>query len=93
MQRGTLWMERLALKAEMEEELLPGQSLVELFGAGRVLIEHHLGVTAFACDEICIKMKYGILQICGQRLEMEKMSNEMLVITGRVDSLRIVRRC
>lgn len=92
MQRGTLWMERLALKAEMEEELLPGQSLVELFGAGRVLIEHHLGVTVFTCDEICIRMKYGILQICGQRLEMEKMSNEMLVITGRIDSLRIIRR-
>ena len=79
MQRGTLWMERLALKAEMEEELLPGQSLVELFGAGRVLIEHHLGVTVFTCDEICIRMKYG-------------MSNEMLVITGRIDSLRIIRR-
>ena len=93
MQRSTKWMERLALKTEMEQEILPGQSLVEILGDRRVLIEHHKGVTVFACDEICVRLKFGILQICGHQLEMEKMSNEMLVITGRIDSLRIIRRC
>ena len=93
MQRGARWMEHLALKAQMEEELLPGQSVVELLSDRRVLIEQHKGVSVFSCDEICVRLKFGILQICGHELELEKMSNEMLVITGRIDSLRIIRRC
>ena len=86
------WMERLALKVQLEEELLPGQSLIELLSDKRVLIEHHKGVIAFGNEEICVRLGCGILQICGQGLELEKMSNELLVITGRIQSLKIIRR-
>ena len=86
------WMERLALKAQMEEELLPGQSVVELLGDSRVLVEQHKGVTVFGGEQICIRLKFGILQICGSQLQVEKMSSDFLVVTGKIDSLKILRR-
>ena len=92
MKRSANWMEKLALRAQLEEEVLPGQSLVEMYGDSRLLIEHHNGVTLFAVNEICVRLKFGDLQICGNQLQMEKMSDQILVITGRIDSLCVTRR-
>ncbi|MBQ7415622.1 MAG: YabP/YqfC family sporulation protein [Oscillospiraceae bacterium] len=86
------WMERLADSADLPGEGLPGQPLVELLGQRRVLIEHHCGVTEYGREKIHVKMSYGGLCVCGAGLELARMSAEQLIITGRVDSISIVRR-
>ena len=85
------WIERLAEETELQGELFPGQPLVELFGDKRVLIEHHRGVTQYGTEEICVRLKYGFMHICGCNLELAKMNDQQLVVTGRIDSLGIVR--
>jgi len=66
--------------------------LVELTGQSRVLIENHLGVLGYSLEEIQIKVSYGKLSIKGEQLKLIQMSNEQLVIKGRIDTLELLRR-
>lgn len=86
------WIDRLADRTDLQEEALPGQSVVELFGDRRLLIEHHCGVTEYSRERIMLRMKFGFLCICGGAMELAKMTSEQLVITGRVDSVNLLRR-
>lgn len=86
------WMEKLADRADLQGEVLPGQPLVELFGDGRVLIEHHGGITEYGREKIQVKMRYGCLCVCGKGLELARMNAQQLIISGRIDSVSIIRR-
>ena len=81
------WIDRLS----HSEEALPSQTVVELLGDGRVLIEHHSGITEYSRQRIQIRVKYGVLCVCGEGLELCKMTGEQLVILGRIDSLTLFR--
>lgn len=81
------WLERLS----MQDEALPAQTLVELLGDRRVLIEHHRGITEYSRDRIQVRVKYGIVCIVGEHLELCKMTGDLLVIAGRIDSLALFR--
>ena len=73
-------------------ESLTKVPLLELAGHSRVLIENHLGVLAYSLEEIQIKVSYGRLVIHGEQLMLLQMSKEQLVITGRIDSVQLIRR-
>lgn len=89
-QQGRL-LERLILGAQLPSEALPGQSLVEIVGQCRVLIENHQGVTVYGCKEIHIKVRFGEIIICGENLELANMTKHQLVIVGRIDSATLQR--
>lgn len=84
---STLW-DRL----ELPGEALPGQPLVEIAGDGRVLIENHRGVREYSRERIGVKVKFGLVQICGSCLELRCMTREQLVISGRIDMVQLKRR-
>ena len=65
--------------------------LVELAGAGRILIENHNGIAKYGTECIVIKMGYGNLEINGNCLEMAQITRHQLVITGRITMLTILR--
>ena len=81
------------LAGDLPGEILPGQSLVELTGDRQIFIENHRGVTAYNREHIGIRLSFGELHICGQCLELARMTREHLVITGNIRSLEIRRRC
>lgn len=89
-ERG-LW-ERLVLEADLQEEVLPGQPVVELIGERRVLIEGHCGVKEYSRERISIGVRFGMIQICGRCLELSRMTKEQLVICGRIDCVTLKRR-
>ena len=86
------WIQRLADGIDLPGEPLPGQPIVELAGDGRVLVENHRGVTQYSREEICIRVSYGHIRVEGRGLELSRMTREQLVISGRIDGIRIVRR-
>ena len=92
MGKGSRFWEQLVQSADMNGECLPGQSLLELLGDNRVLIEHHRGVQEYSRERIGIKMRYGQILVCGCGLEMMQMTREQLVIRGRIDSITLHRR-
>ncbi len=85
-------MERLAEDLDLPGETPPGQPLIELTGTGRLLMEYHRGVSQYSCEEICVKVSYGCVQIRGCGLELSRMTARQLIISGRIDSVTLLRR-
>ena len=86
------WMERLADRMELTGEPLPGQSLVELAGDRRVLVEQHKGICQYSPQCITVKVSYGELIVKGKGLQILRMAKEQLVIKGCIDCVCITRR-
>ena len=84
-------LEKLTVAADLHDEAIPQLPLVEIAGDCRVLIEHHLGVIAYGTEEICVKVKYGTISVCGCRLELARMIKEQLIISGRIDKVVLNR--
>ena len=92
MERHRGFWERIAEHADLPGEPFPGESVVELVGERRILVENHRGVTEYGHERICIRLRCGILTVCGKNLELARMTKELLVITGTVDSVALQRR-
>ena len=93
MNRGRSFLERLAESSDLILEPIPGQTVVELTGDSRVLIENHQGVKAYGREQIVVRVRWGFLSVCGCGLELKHMSQEQLVICGRIDGIHLKRRC
>lgn len=74
---------------DMGDGVLPVVPLVEITGNRRVLVEHHQGVVAYGCQEICIRMNYGVLSVRGSALHLAHMTREQLVICGSIDTVQL----
>ncbi len=89
---GRQLLRRLTEGIDLPGESLPGQPLVELAGDQRVLIENHMGVTEYGADQIRVQVRYGQIRVCGEGMELARMTKEQLVIAGRIDSVTLIRR-
>ena len=85
------WIDKIAARAELPTETIPGMPLVELFGCQRVLIENHKGISLYGYNEICVKVSYGQISVCGSGLELARMTKQQLVITGQIESITLNR--
>jgi sporulation protein YqfC len=86
------WGDFFAERTNMQEEAFPTQSVVEIYGDGRMLIEHHCGVISYGAEQICIRMRYGTLQVNGCHLEVAKMTAHQMIITGQIHAVELIRR-
>lgn len=89
--RGQHWMDRLSDGLDLTGEV-DGDSLVEVAGDTRVLIEHHRGIRQYQKDCICVNVTFGSVSVCGDCLKIARMTREQLVICGRIDSVTLHRR-
>ena len=88
--RGSIF-ERLTMAADLPDEAIPRLPLVEIAGDRRVLIENHLGVIAYGTEQICVRVTYGTLTVCGCQLELARMTRGQLIVTGRIDKISLNR--
>lgn len=86
------WIQRLTNQADLPGEALPMQPILELTGDHRILMEHHQGVTCYGTKEICIKMPFGSVAVCGSGLQLARMSAEQLIINGKIEAIKLIRR-
>ena len=76
----------------LERDLLPGLPIVEICGNGRVLIENHRGIIKYECHDILVKIKCGCICVSGRELQIDRMSKNRLLITGRIHGVTLQRR-
>lgn len=93
MERDKLFMERLTNAADLQDAPIPGLPLIELAGDRRVLMENHCGVTEYGRERICVKVKFGQVCICGQELNLAKMTKSQLIVCGKIQSVELYRGC
>lgn len=84
-------LETLTMAADLPDETIPRLPLVEIVGNCRVLIENHLGVVGYGAEQICVKVAYGTLSVCGCNLELTRMIKGQLIVSGRIDSIELNR--
>ena len=83
---------RLANATDLPGEAIPNQPIIEIAGQNRVLIEHHQGVSQYDNQQIGIRVKYGLICVFGSCLELTQMTKEQLVISGKIESVRLLGR-
>ena len=91
MKQGKYMLRLMAEAADAPQELLPGTSLIEITGMGRVLIENQKGVTLYERDLIRVKLHGGYAVIRGSCLTIARMEKRQLVITGTIQGVELVR--
>ena len=65
------------------------QTLFEVLGNGRLVIEHHRGISCYAQEEIMVKTTFGHLLIRGKNLTLCCMRRDQLCILGQIDVLEL----
>ena len=84
-------MNRLIRKTDFIADSLPAQPLVELCGENRVFIENHRGICRYGTEQIDIRVRFGSICVSGIGLRLCKMTDEQLVITGKIHSIELLR--
>lgn len=77
---------------DLPGETAPWQTITEIMEDRRILIENHLGVKQYSSTQIGVKVKFGMITICGCSLEISLMTREQLVISGKIESITLQRR-
>lgn len=92
MGRGERLWERLTEAAELGQESMPGETVVELLGTRRVLIENHLGVSGYCAERVIVHVKFGWVCVSGSNLELLHMTRSQLVIRGQIGGVSLQGR-
>ena len=85
-------LQKMADTLDLPGEPLPGNTVLELLGDGRVLIESHHGIKAYSTEKILVSVSFGLLAVRGENLLLSRMSLQNLIITGKICSLELIRR-
>lgn len=89
-QHKHIW-DQIAVSADLSSEPIPKQPLVELAGDRRVIVENHYGVIGYDAQEICVKVRFGNIVICGDGLELVRMTKEQLVVMGAINCVKLCK--
>ena len=81
------------MEKKQQKSIMPqtNKPLIEILGNNRVLIEHHKGICIYERQMMQIRVCYGFIEISGCDLTITCMSKEQLVITGKIDGVRLLR--
>ena len=91
MKNGKNMIDRISDATSLQTEALPGRPIVEVYSDHRVLIEIHGGILEYSPEKIQVRVRYGILCICGSCLEVTKMTMQQVIISGHINSLHLIR--
>lgn len=92
MAKGLSVWEKLLEPVVNDSESFLQDTIVEIVGKRRVLIENHHGVIAYGDEKILVNVRYGAVSICGQKLELTKMTKDQLVVCGSIHGIALHRR-
>ena len=89
MGRGKNWLRRITEEADLLDENIKREPLLELCGNSRVLIENHCGVVEYGPLQIRVKIKNGDFTVTGNGLHLCQMCGEKLLIRGRIEEVLV----
>lgn len=84
-------LSKVTWAADLPDEPIPGRPLVEIVDCCRVLIENHHGVNEYGNTMIRVKVKYGSICVCGDHLQLARMTKGQLIICGNIESVQLCR--
>ena len=76
-------------RADLPGESLPSQTILEIYGENRILIENHQGVTEYSDQQIGVRVHYGSVCVSGSGLHLCRITGCQLVIAGRIEQVKL----
>ncbi len=76
---------------DLPEDVTLDLPRLRLLGGLQVMVENHLGVRSFHDDEAVVATKIGDLLIWGADLRVGAVSEDAVLVTGRIEGLRYRR--
>ena len=89
MENNRRWTGKITDLVDLSEECSSILPLIEIAGNQRVLIEHHKGVVEYGRERIIVQVKKGSVAVLGNNLELSKMTNHQLIISGCIHSVEL----
>lgn len=77
----------MAQRLGLPPDVVPGQSLVELAGKRRLVVENHCGIRSYTSEHICLGLPDGMLEISGKGLTVSNMTKRLVMISGIITGL------
>jgi sporulation protein YqfC len=88
--KESIWRNLLD-KGGLSDECVPGQTVLELMGDSRILIENHKRIIEYESDHISVGVCYGAISVLGCNLRLRHMSKGRLMIIGTIQGIQIHR--
>ena len=85
------YLQKFIDSMDLPGEALPGNTVLELLGDGRILIEKHKGIKAYSAESVLISVTFGLVAVHGEGLRLSRMSLQNLIITGTISGLELIR--
>ncbi len=79
--------ERMADAVDISKEILLDVILISCIGNKELTLENYKGILEYSNSIIRVKAKPDILKITGRNLEIKNITQELLYITGTIESL------
>ena len=76
-------------KLDLPGELPPGAGCLTLCGGRQALIEGHRGLLAFSPECLVVRMGRQRLTLLGDELRIRAMSDDRLLVSGRIQSVEM----
>ena len=89
MKNGRL-IQKIPFQSDLPGEILPMQTVTELIGQNRVLVENHKGICVYNSAKIILKVSFGRICISGTELMLACMSRHQVVITGNIFGISVI---
>lgn len=83
-------LERTADLLDLPADVIAGLPRLELVGDRELRMENHKGILAYGSEEIHVSGGIFVVKISGQGLELRAMTGVELLITGKIDQIRLV---
>lgn len=78
-------LESFAVKRKLPGVVMPGNSLIEIIGDSRVLIDYHHGLLCYSNEKVIISGNKCEISVCGSGLRISSMTNDQIVICGKIN--------
>jgi len=80
--------EKFAAHLSLPKEIALDLPLITLTGRREVIIENYKNISEFSETAIRVRTKEGEVTVTGERLVLQQITSEILLITGRVGGIK-----
>jgi len=82
--------EKAAQMFDLPADVIAGVPKLEIVGDSEFRMENHKGILAYGSEEIHVSGGVFVVEITGSDLELRAMTGLELLISGRIEQIRLV---
>ncbi len=79
--------EKVSTKLDIPKDIALNIPVIKMIGDSEILIENHKGILEYKLSILRIKSDLGEISLEGRNIEIKDISDEIIFITGKIDSL------